>query len=97
MSDTDAIILESREDMPQITDNYCINCGDCVRSCPVNIPVNLLIRLLEVGRYDEANESYGLDACVECGMCSFICTAKMPLFQQIKLARNTIRELKQDK
>ncbi|WP_300667253.1 4Fe-4S dicluster domain-containing protein [Desulfoluna sp.] len=92
--DTDAILCHGPENMPRLTDTYCINCGKCVRVCPANIPVNLLIRMLENGLYEEAVEKYDLDACVECGLCSFICVAKMPLFQQIMLARHTLAESK---
>lgn len=90
--DTDAIICHGPENMPRLTDTYCINCGKCVRVCPAKMPVNLLIRVLENGLYEEAVEKYDLDACVECGLCSFICVSKMPLFQQIMLARHTLAE-----
>lgn len=93
-ADTDAICCHGPENMPRLTDTYCINCGKCVRVCPANIQVNLLIRILEKGLYEEAVEKYDLDACVECGLCSFICVSKMPLFQQIMLARHTLSESK---
>lgn len=91
-ADTDTIISHGPENMPRLTDTYCINCGKCVRVCPANMPVNLLIRALENGLYEEAREKYDLDSCVECGLCSFICVATLPLFQQIMLARHTLTE-----
>ena len=91
-ADTDAILCHGQENMPRLTDTYCINCGKCVRICPASIPVNLLIRTLEKGLYEEAVDKYDLDACIECGLCSFICVATMPLFQQIMLARHTLAE-----
>lgn len=94
MSDTDALILEDHEDIPMVSTNYCINCGSCIRSCPVNIPVNLLIRVLEVRDYQRAETHFGLKACVECGLCGFICPAGIPVFQHIKLARQTMLEKK---
>lgn len=93
--DTDAIIVEKRAEALSVTRNYCINCGNCVRSCPAKIPVNLLIRFLEAGLYEEAVEKGGLQACIECGLCGFACASKMPLFQQIKVARNELKRKKQ--
>lgn len=92
--DTDGLICHGQENMPRLSDSFCINCGKCVRLCPAGIPVNLLVRVLENELYEEAVEKFDLDACVECGLCSFICVAKMPLFQRIMLARHTLAENK---
>lgn len=95
MSDTDALILEDSDEIPMISTHYCINCGACVQTCPVNIPVNLLIRQLEVRDYQKAEDQFGLNACVECGLCGFACPAGIPVYQHIKLARQTLLEAKQ--
>jgi electron transport complex protein RnfC len=85
-SDTDALFIQDKGSIPMVSDAYCINCGECVRICPVNIPVNLLVRYLEAGQYEEAIDNCDLDACIECGLCSFACTAQIPIFQYIRLA-----------
>jgi len=85
--DTHAIMVQDKGDIAMVSDNACINCGDCVRICPARIPVNLLIRYLEAGEYEEAADNYDLYACVDCGLCSFVCVAKIPIYQSIKLAK----------
>lgn len=85
--DTDAIILQDKAQIPLVTDNYCINCGECVRICPAGIPVNLLVRYLEAGQYDDAEDGQDLNACIGCGLCSYVCTARIPIFQYIRLAK----------
>ncbi len=84
---TDAVMVQDRSVIPLISDNACINCGECVRACPANVPVNMLIRFLEAGQFMEGADSYDLYSCIECGLCSYVCTAKMPILQYIRLAK----------
>ena len=87
MPDTNALMVQDAKDVQYVSDYPCINCGDCVRTCPVNIPVNMLIRFLEAGHYEEAADLYDLYSCVECGLCSFVCVSKIPISQYIRLAK----------
>jgi len=89
-ANTDAILIQDKADISLTSDYPCINCGDCVRTCPARIQVNLLVRFLEAGFYEEAVEEYDLDACLECGLCSFVCVSKIPIFQYIKLAKHEL-------
>lgn len=89
-ADTDALMIQDKSDLPAISDYPCINCGQCIRSCPVNIPVNMLVRFLEAGQYEAAADEYDLYACIECGLCSYVCVSRIPIFQYIKLAKYEI-------
>jgi electron transport complex protein RnfC len=80
--------------MPETADAACINCGECVRVCPVNIPVNILIRLLEAEQYEAAAAQAELHACIDCGLCAFVCESRIPIFQHIKLAKHTLEQMK---
>lgn len=85
--DTDGILVLDRSRAAYSSNYPCINCGECVRICPARMPLNILIRFLEAGHYEEAAESYDLLSCIECGLCSFVCVSKIPIFQYIKLAK----------
>lgn len=94
LSDTDAIMVQDKGRIVLNSDTQCINCGECIRACPVNIPVNMLIRLLENGLYEEAVDDYDLLSCIECGLCSYVCTARIPVFHYIMFGKHEFTRIK---
>jgi electron transport complex protein RnfC len=93
--DTDTIMVQNASDIPSISDYPCINCGECIRICPVQVPVNLLVRFLEAGKYDEAADQYDLLSCIDCGLCSYVCVARIPIFQFIRLGKHELKRLQE--
>ncbi len=85
---TDALLVRDNADVIFSRDAHCVNCGECVRACPARIPVNMLVRVLENGLWDEATGLYDLDSCMECGLCSYVCIARIPVFHYIMLGRH---------
>lgn len=88
---TDGIVAQSQIVSALLTDYPCVNCGECVRICPVRIPVNMLVRFLEAGNYGEARDIYDLDCCIECGLCAYVCESRIPIFHYIKLAKHELQ------
>jgi electron transport complex protein RnfC len=87
LPDTDAVIVQDITQVSLVSDYPCINCGECIRICPANVPVNMLVRFLAAGRYMDAADEYDLYSCIDCGLCSFVCVSKIPVFQYIRLAK----------
>jgi electron transport complex protein RnfC len=94
LPNTDAVIIQAKDKLDHISNYPCINCGDCIRACPANIPINMLVRLLEAGQYEEASEQYDLDSCIECALCSYVCVSKIPVFHYIKLAKYELNKMR---
>jgi len=87
LPDTNGIVVVDRSDAAYASDYPCINCGDCVRTCPAQIQVHMLVRFLEAGQYEDAADEYDLLSCIDCGLCSFVCVSRIPIYQYIKLAK----------
>ena len=92
--DLDMIMIQDADIIPELSNNACVNCGKCVRICPANIPVNLLVRYLEADEYEEAAERFDLESCIECGLCAYVCTARIPVYQYIRLGKQELLKLR---
>lgn len=93
-ADTEAILVQDKSQIVPSSDSPCVNCGECVRVCPAKMPVNMLIRYLENGRFEEASEGYDLLSCIECGLCTYACIVRIPIFQYIMLGKQEIARIK---
>ena len=71
----------------------CIACGKCQEICPVDLMPQILHRYLYRERLDEA-QSLGLDKCIGCNLCTFVCPSKIELKLQFDVA---IQKLKSEK
>ncbi len=77
-SDKDEVVLDRN--------NPCMNCGKCVKVCPVDLDVNLVCRYSEFSIFEKCHEM-GVEACIECGLCAYYCPSGRSLVQLIRLAK----------
>lgn len=64
----------------------CVRCGSCVLSCPVHLePVQIMnaVKTLDKPRIKMLNPL----RCIECGLCSYTCTSKIPVTDYIRKAK----------
>ncbi len=64
----------------------CIRCGRCVEGCPQQLLPSELSLVIESGRFNDSKDINVLD-CIECGVCTYVCPARRPIVQWIKLAK----------
>ena len=65
----------------------CVRCAKCVDCCPVSILPNLIAAYCEKRRFEEAVQK-GLFVCIDCGLCSYVCPARIPLSHILKTAKS---------
>lgn len=71
----------------------CIRCTKCVLSCPMGLQPYLLYLLGNKKKYDQAVDE-GLMACIECGVCAYVCPSKIEHVRVIKLTKRVYQALR---
>jgi electron transport complex protein RnfC len=94
--DMDTILVQDGKTITPLSDNNCVNCGKCIRVCPADIPVNLLVRFLQAAQYETAADKCDLESCIDCGLCAYVCTAHIALSQYIRLGKHELQKLRTD-
>jgi electron transport complex protein RnfC len=88
---TSGILVLNKKDSVQPEPTNCIRCAKCIQGCPSYLQPLMISKNALMGRFDEA-EGYNAMDCIECGICSFVCPAKIPLVDSIRMAKKEIIE-----
>ena len=87
LKQNNGLILLSREAANLPEPSACIRCGRCINGCPMGLePVNIA-NAYTAKNMDELGK-LNVDLCVACGSCSFVCPAKRPVTQTVRLAKD---------
>jgi electron transport complex protein RnfC len=81
------LVLTEEETVHADSFKPCIRCSRCIEACPMYLMPSMLSVLSEAGQYEECKD-YGLFDCFECGCCAYVCPAKRPIVQQVRLAKS---------
>ncbi len=93
---TSGIICRDTKSVKKTHVYPCIQCGNCVTVCPMNLLPTRLSAFSEVDKLGEA-EAFGILNCIECGSCSYVCPSKIPLVQWIRVGKLQVSEAKRKK
>jgi len=86
---TSGILCLKRGEIIREQPTACLKCGRCVENCPMHLMPLWIAAYAERALHDEAERLNAMD-CVECGCCSYICPARRPLVQAIRLSKYEI-------
>ena len=87
---TSGLTLLTEKSVFQYSSHPCINCGTCLRACPMSLNPAAISCAVESDDIAFA-EKYGVMNCIECGACSFSCPAYRDITQNCRRAKASIR------
>jgi len=74
----------------------CIQCGNCVSACPMNLIPTRIAGFTSKSKWEEADQ-LGVLNCIECGSCAYACPSNIPLVQWIRVGKLRVSEMKRKK
>ena len=83
---TGVFLVEKGTIPPMQGHSPCVSCGSCVAICPARLRPDMLSRHAEFGLHNRCLEQY-ITSCLECGLCGYVCIARRPVLQYIRLAK----------
>lgn len=94
---TTALLAMRSETMMQAhtLEQPCIRCSHCAEACPVHLAPNLLADACRSDQFDKA-ESLEIFDCIECGCCSYVCPANIPLVHYFRYGKGQIAQLRRE-
>ncbi|HVT90394.1 MAG TPA: 4Fe-4S dicluster domain-containing protein [Tepidisphaeraceae bacterium] len=77
------LVIHCTPPRPNVNPSPCTRCGWCVDWCATKVhPAGVL----EAAQSEDLHlaEQSGLEACIECGVCSYVCPSQLPLLEGIR-------------
>jgi electron transport complex protein RnfC len=90
---TSGVLALSMRQTRAVPETACIGCGRCISVCPLGLAPTVLYKWIDHREYEEALAA-GLMDCKECGCCAYVCPARIPLVQGMKLGKFMSRKKK---
>jgi len=87
---TGGITVMTGQETTHWQETPCVRCARCVDNCPLHLSPTKIAHAVKFRDYDLANR-YDMMACCECGCCSYVCPAHIPLAQYIRAGKNQAR------
>lgn len=89
---TSGILALTKEETNPYKAKSCISCGKCVEACPMGLSPLMYAKFAEFEKWEEFKE-YNIFDCIECGSCQYICPAKRPLTEGIRVGKAKLRSM----
>lgn len=82
-----AFIFLSGNEVDNSREGVCIRCAKCLEACPMGLSPTSIMYRVKRGLFVEM-KALGAMHCFECGVCGYVCPAKIPLLDYIKYGKS---------
>lgn len=79
---------------PPEPERSCIRCSSCSDACPVGLLPQQLYWFARSDDHDKS-KAYHLEACIECGVCAYVCPSYIPLIQYFRQEKVKIADIEE--
>lgn len=79
-------ILVFNTETKQNKELNCINCGRCLKACPMKLMPTKLDMASRRSNYENLDH-FLVQNCIECGCCTYVCPSKRTLVQNIRVGK----------
>lgn len=83
---TSSVLFLSEDEIDTNPHSACIRCGWCLDACPMGLEPKEIAIHVEANKAQDTAQ-FGVFDCFECGSCAYVCPAKRPLVQFVRLAK----------
>ena len=90
---TSGVTVLTKSQVTAEIERSCVRCAKCVDHCPIGLNPTSIAHAVKFDEFELAR-SLGLEACVECGCCGFICPSRIPLIQYMRSGKAALRKMK---
>ncbi|MGX7200307.1 electron transport complex subunit RsxC [Enterococcus nangangensis] len=92
---TNGVVALNARLNPATTETPCIRCNRCVVECPMGLMPLLLDHYYRKGDFQRLAQLQ-VEACINCGVCTYTCPAKRDLASNITKAKGIVAQLRKE-
>ena len=89
---TSGITVLTEKERATWRETPCIRCGKCIDNCPLWLSPTKIAHAVKHREHELADE-LNMNACCECGCCSFVCPAEIALAHYIRAGKSQWRAI----